>query len=103
MAPLSPERYNLQVTIDRETYEGLIQLQELLRHQVRNGDLARIIKDSVLERVERVKRGKFGKTKRPRKKRDQASWIEGEKTGVALGRKVVRASACRSDSSRRRE
>ena len=76
LAPLSPQRYNLQVTVDKETYEVLKQLQDLLRHQVRNGDLARIIKDALLERLEQVKREKFGHKKRPRKAREQESWIE---------------------------
>src|SRR5262245_10534104 len=67
LAPLSPQRYNLQVTVDEETYKALKQLQDLLRHQIRNGDLSRIIKDAVVERLERVKREKFGHTKRPRK------------------------------------
>jgi hypothetical protein len=52
LAPLSPHRYNLQVTVDEETYNALKQLQDLLRHQIRNGDLARVIKDAVLERLE---------------------------------------------------
>jgi hypothetical protein len=81
LAPLSPHRYNLQVTVDEETYKALKQLQDLLRHQVRNGDLSRIIKDALLERLEQVKRQKFGHTKRRRKAKEQESWIEEENTG----------------------
>jgi hypothetical protein len=83
LAPLSPHRYNLQVTVDEETYKALRQLQDLLRHQVRNGDLSRIIKDALLEHLEKVKRQKFGHTKRPRKAKEQESWIEGENTRTA--------------------
>jgi len=84
LAPLSPHRYNLQVTVDEETYNALKQLQDLLRHQVRNGDLSRIIKDALLERLEQVKRQKFGHTKRARKAKAQESWIEGETTAAGL-------------------
>src|SRR5262245_51566529 len=84
LAPLSPQRYNLQVTVDEETYKALKQLQDLLRHQIRNGDLSRIIKDAVVERLEHVKREKFGHTKRPRKAREQANWIESERTAAEV-------------------
>ena len=82
LAPLSPHRYSLQVTVDEETYNALKQLQDLQRH--RNGDLARIIKGAVLERLERVKREKFGHRKHPRKAREQESWIEVEETGAGV-------------------
>jgi 5-methylcytosine-specific restriction endonuclease McrA len=84
LAPLSPQRYNLQVTVDEDTYNALKQLQDLLRHQVRNGDLSRIIKDALLERLEQVKRQRFGHTKRPRKAKEQESWIGGENPGTAV-------------------
>ena len=44
----------------------------------------------MLERLERVKREKFGHTKRPRKAREQESWIEVEKT--AAGAAEVKTS-----------
>ena len=78
LAPLSPRRYKLQLTIDDEFYDALTELKDLLRHQVPNGDLMRIIKDSVLERRDRVKRERWGQTKRPRKTREQESWIDAD-------------------------
>jgi hypothetical protein len=40
--PLAPERFKIQFTIGRETREKLQTAQDLLRHSVRNGDLAEI-------------------------------------------------------------
>ena len=85
LTPLSPRRYSLQVTVDEETYKALKQLQDLLRHQIPNGDLAKIIKDAVLERLEHVSREKLGHTKRPRKSRQQESWIETPVSNVNVG------------------
>jgi hypothetical protein len=75
LTPLSPQRYKLQLTVDEETYDALRQLQDLLRHQVRNGDLAVIVKDAVLQRLERVQRERFGQVKRPRKADGQTGFI----------------------------
>ena len=51
--------------------DALKLLQELLSHQVPNGDPATIIKDSLLLRLEQVKRQKFGKGKVKRKSEDE--------------------------------
>jgi 5-methylcytosine-specific restriction endonuclease McrA len=84
LRPLSPERYNLQITIDKETHDALRELQDLLRHQVPNGDLVTILQDTIIERRDRVKRQKFGHTKRPRKAEEQASWIKNENTETGV-------------------
>ena len=85
MRPLSPERYNLQLTINKETHDALRELQDLLRHQVPNGDLVTILQDTIIERRDRVKRQKFGLTKRSRKATEQESWIEDANTEAAVG------------------
>jgi hypothetical protein len=41
-------------------------------------------RDSVLERRDRVKRERWGQTKRPRKTREQGSWIEAEKPAAEV-------------------
>ncbi len=43
-APLAPRRYKLTVTIDEETHGELAQLQDLLAHQIPDGDPAAIVK-----------------------------------------------------------
>jgi len=36
--PLAPERYKIQFTVSRETYEQLRRVQDLLRHSIPNGE-----------------------------------------------------------------
>jgi hypothetical protein len=40
VAPLAPERYKVQFTVSRETFEKLRRAQDLLRHVIPNGDPA---------------------------------------------------------------
>ena len=77
-SPLSPDRYKLQLTVDADTYRALRQLQELLRHQVPNGDMAVIVKDALLLRLEQVKRERLAQVKHPRTKDEQTSWVPAE-------------------------
>jgi hypothetical protein len=42
MKPLAPERYKIQFTVRRETYENLRRVQDLLRHTIPDGDPAAI-------------------------------------------------------------
>ena len=63
--PLSPTYYRFQVTLRAETHDRLRQAQELLRHQIPNGDPAEIL-DRALADVEKLSRQKFGLTARPR-------------------------------------
>ena len=39
--PLAPERYKIQLTVSRETYEQLRRAQDLMRHTIPDGDPAR--------------------------------------------------------------
>ena len=41
--PLAPERYKVQCTVSRETYEKLRRVQDLMRHTIPNGDPAVIL------------------------------------------------------------
>jgi hypothetical protein len=40
VAPLAPERYKVQFTVGRDTYEKLRKVQDLLRHRLPSGDPA---------------------------------------------------------------
>jgi hypothetical protein len=42
LAPLAPERYKVQFTVGRETFEKLRRAQDLLRHSIPNGDPAAV-------------------------------------------------------------
>ena len=70
VSPLAPEMYEVRFTADQETVDALKVLQELLSHQVPNGDPATIIKDALLLRLEQVKRQKLGKGMAKRKSED---------------------------------
>jgi len=77
VSPLSPESYKIEFTGDAETVYVLRQLQELLSHQVPNGDLAVIIKRALIERLKQVQKERFGKGKRPRPRPEEVSEKEG--------------------------
>ncbi len=65
--PLSPARYKVQFTAGAELYGKLERLRALLRHEVPDGDLARIIEQAVSEKLERLEARRFGRTRAPRK------------------------------------
>jgi 5-methylcytosine-specific restriction endonuclease McrA len=69
LAPLSPGRFALQVTIDHETHDALRQAQALLGHSVPSGDLATVLKRAVQAYVQLLEKQKFAKTDRPRPQR----------------------------------
>ncbi|HEY6728965.1 MAG TPA: hypothetical protein VI197_33375 [Polyangiaceae bacterium] len=67
--PLAPGRYKLQVTINQSTRDKLEQLQDLLAHQVPNGDLAVLLEralDALLIQVHKRKTGITAKPRAPR-------------------------------------
>jgi len=66
MAPLSAERYRVQFTASEETTWKVKQLQELLRHQIPNGDPAIIFERAIDLFFEYVERGRFAKVDHPR-------------------------------------
>jgi hypothetical protein len=65
LSPLGAERYRIQLTAERSLRDKLTQAQELLRHQVPDGDLATIMERAVdLLLQEQLKR-RFAQTSRP--------------------------------------
>jgi 5-methylcytosine-specific restriction endonuclease McrA len=90
VSPLSPERYKIQFTANVETHRKLRQLQELLRHQVPNGDIAVIIDRGLTLLLEQVTREKLAQVTRPRKPR------AGAESGVPVETTVIRRG--RTDS-----
>ena len=73
MKPLSPERYKIQVTVGRETYDKLRRAQDLLRHTVPNGDPAIILERALDLLVADLERTKLRITSRPRAPHDARS------------------------------
>jgi hypothetical protein len=73
VAPLSPRRYELRVTIDEETHDRLRQLQDLMSHQVPGRDPAVIVAQAISDLYEKTLARKAGVTKRPRTRAPAAS------------------------------
>ena len=66
VAPLAPQRYKIQFTARAETYEKLRRAQDLLRHQIPDGDLDQIVDRALTALLEDLARQKFAATGRPR-------------------------------------
>jgi hypothetical protein len=64
--PLAPERYKIQFTVNRETYEQLRRVQDLLRHTVPNGDPAIIFGRGLRLLIADLERARMGKVEHPR-------------------------------------
>jgi hypothetical protein len=64
--PLSPERYKLQVTLKRQTYDKLQRARDLMRHTVPSGDLSEIVDRAVTALLKELERAKCGFVERPR-------------------------------------
>ena len=66
VAPLAPEQYKVQITISREAHDKLRRAQDLLRHQIPNGDVAVIFDRALTVLVSELERTKYAETDRPR-------------------------------------
>jgi hypothetical protein len=73
IAPLAPERYRVQFTVSRETYEKLRRAQDLLRHAIPNGDPSAIFDRALTVLLADVTRTKLASTERPRTARTAAA------------------------------
>ncbi len=67
--PLAPERYKVQFTVNRETYDKLREAQDLLRHRLPGGDPAAIFDWALTLLLEHLKKQKLAVTGRPRSTR----------------------------------
>lgn len=64
--PLAPERYKIQFTVSRETYEQLRRAQDLMRHTVPDGDAGAIFERALALLVGELEKTKLAVTNRPR-------------------------------------
>ncbi|MGH9195129.1 MAG: HNH endonuclease [Acidimicrobiia bacterium] len=70
IVPLAPERYKVQFTASAETYKKLRLAQDLLRHQIPDGDPAAIFDRALTALLEHLAKKKVAATDRPRESRD---------------------------------
>ena len=66
VAPLAPERYKVQFTVTRETYDKLRRAQDLLRHTIPAGDPAAIFDRALTLLLKEAERTKLAAAARPR-------------------------------------
>jgi hypothetical protein len=66
VAPLAPERYKVQMTVSRETHDKLRRVQDLLRHQVPDGDPAVVFDRALTLLLQDLERKKLADVRGPR-------------------------------------
>jgi 5-methylcytosine-specific restriction endonuclease McrA len=69
LEPLTPERFAIQVTVDRETHALLRRAQELLSHQYRSGDVAQVLNRALDQLVRQLEKQKYASVATPRRSR----------------------------------
>lgn len=70
IAPLAPERFKLQITVNQQTYDRLRQVQDLMRHTIPSGDVGLIIERALTCLLQDLLRRKTGARKRDFRKED---------------------------------
>ncbi len=71
--PLGVGRYKLAFTASHETHAKLREAQALLRHQIPDGDLAKVFDRALDALIREARREKFAETSSPREARTSAS------------------------------
>src|SRR4030095_7184775 len=66
IAPLTPERCRIQLTVSAEPHDKFRRAQALLRHAVPSGDAAEIFDRAITLLIERLERERCAATARPR-------------------------------------
>ncbi len=61
--PLAPARYKLQLTASQQLVDKIHEAQDLLRHQIPDGDLAAVVERAMNVLVEQLERKKYGQRK----------------------------------------
>jgi 5-methylcytosine-specific restriction endonuclease McrA len=69
VAPLSPGRFELRLTIPQSLHDKLKRAQELLGHSVPSGDFAQVLERALDELIAKQEKVQFAVTENPRKAR----------------------------------
>jgi len=67
--PLAPKRFGVQFTMGESAHDDLMAVQDLLRHQVPNGDLAAVFERALKLLRQQLEKRKFAATDTPRRKK----------------------------------
>jgi 5-methylcytosine-specific restriction endonuclease McrA len=65
--PLDAQRYKVQFTVNRDTFERLRRVQDLMRHVCPDGDVAIVFERALALLLEHLERTKLARVSRPRK------------------------------------
>jgi hypothetical protein len=95
--PLGAERYRVQFMADHETHAQLEQLRALMRHQIPDGDLGKILARAVALLHAQVRKRKFAETSRPRTSRPPALPIEAPSRHIPA---AIRRAVSQRDGAR---
>jgi hypothetical protein len=87
--PLGGDRYCVRFTADRELHEQLRELQALMRHQIPDGDLGKILARAVSVLLKQVRKRKFGESAAPRRAKP-ASESPSRQVPASIRRTVVK-------------
>jgi hypothetical protein len=66
VAPLSPQRFVLQVTVGQATHDKLRHAQALLGHQIPSGDVAQVLDRALDTLIQKLEQRKLAATAKPR-------------------------------------
>ena len=66
VAPVTPERFKIQFTVSRATYEQLRRAQDLLRHVIANGDVGAVFEKALTRLLADLEKRRLAATDRPR-------------------------------------
>ncbi len=72
VSPLAPQRYKVQFTASAETCQKLRLAQDLLRHQIPDGDLDQIVQRALTALLEALAKQRVAATEHPRRGRPTA-------------------------------
>jgi len=86
VAPLSPERYLIKITVSCETRDKLDRAKDLLRHTIPNGDPAAIVDRALTVLLKDLERTKLAST--PRTRRGAPTASESRHVPAAVRRSV---------------
>jgi hypothetical protein len=73
VAPLSPGRFALQLTVSQATHDKLRHAQSLLGHAVPSGDLAEVLDRALDALIVNLEKRRFGATEKPRAARESSN------------------------------
>ena len=95
--PLAPERFKVQFTVGRDTYEKLRQVQDLPRHSIPTGDPSAIFDRALTLLLAQLSKTKFSAAGGPRPGRQTQArlapyFCSGEARGVDPRRRSMRVS-----------